>query len=438
MGHANGIITAPVNTYDVVATLGENSHDIGALCSSERIRPWSKFKPTVFDSVAGGGDYWKGDDGKCGFIIEMDTSPYYTSYTGETIRSFYNNRNNWKYNPPSPYIYDNAGNIIGGREDWCRLADFVGYNHNCVQMLQSMIKKGRFLKVPLSGGVVSLTVKINRTEDIDTEGGAIDLQNNLSIKDFYCEDPGASGFYLKDCYLAAVLAFQENNPIEVGFGQVGYDAVTATRVAAVPLSNTNGNIITITDFQTGFPLSRKITDPFWVILGLVFGPNKRRFIGIPWNDDNFYAFKVQFVEALVYPPIGTLVQWAKYGGGTTSKVWHNIKWINTDDTVAVPYGIDTHWQVKMNISNSQDFGQDIESIKFINKSTGKTISPSHMSSDFVYGPQDMVIPAHSSKTICFDISDLFSIPSKNSKATIEARLNDKLVWSLEFQGADSY
>jgi len=32
MGHANGIIPAPVNTDDISATLGVASHDVATLC----------------------------------------------------------------------------------------------------------------------------------------------------------------------------------------------------------------------------------------------------------------------------------------------------------------------------------------------------------------------------------------------------------------------
>ncbi len=42
MGHNNGVITAPVNTDDVSAVLGANSHDVATLCSHERINKWSK------------------------------------------------------------------------------------------------------------------------------------------------------------------------------------------------------------------------------------------------------------------------------------------------------------------------------------------------------------------------------------------------------------
>ena len=45
MGHANGIITAPVNTDDISATLGVASHDVATLCISQKVNKRSRFKP---------------------------------------------------------------------------------------------------------------------------------------------------------------------------------------------------------------------------------------------------------------------------------------------------------------------------------------------------------------------------------------------------------
>ena len=45
MGHSNGKITAPVNTDDVSATLGVNSHDVKTLCLSDRIKAAAIYRP---------------------------------------------------------------------------------------------------------------------------------------------------------------------------------------------------------------------------------------------------------------------------------------------------------------------------------------------------------------------------------------------------------
>lgn len=63
--------TTNITTTLVANTLGENSHNIGQLCRSSRINPWSKRKPVKFanDITDPYPEWWKGDDGYCGFNI---------------------------------------------------------------------------------------------------------------------------------------------------------------------------------------------------------------------------------------------------------------------------------------------------------------------------------------------------------------------------------
>ena len=53
MGHANGRITAPVNTDDVRLTIGEPSDDVGTLCTSDRINPAAIYRPRYSRSNPG-------------------------------------------------------------------------------------------------------------------------------------------------------------------------------------------------------------------------------------------------------------------------------------------------------------------------------------------------------------------------------------------------
>lgn len=48
MGHSGGIITDPFNNFDVATVLGENSGDIGTLCTSPKINRRSRYKPYDF------------------------------------------------------------------------------------------------------------------------------------------------------------------------------------------------------------------------------------------------------------------------------------------------------------------------------------------------------------------------------------------------------
>ena len=45
MSIVNGIIQAPVTIADVKTTLGETSNDLAALCRSDKINMWAKYKP---------------------------------------------------------------------------------------------------------------------------------------------------------------------------------------------------------------------------------------------------------------------------------------------------------------------------------------------------------------------------------------------------------
>lgn len=117
MAHADGIITAPINTDDVIATIGENSHDVGTLCMSSKINPIAKYKPVR------GGDYstslktdanlWKSTDGNCGL------NPYEVEIISDVPEAYNNSdrMNGWEYLHPLSNNYK-------------RLSDFDGYDHN--------------------------------------------------------------------------------------------------------------------------------------------------------------------------------------------------------------------------------------------------------------------------------------------------------------------
>lgn len=423
MSIVNGTkIVAPVSVEDVRRVLGTATMDIGTLCTSDRINPWAKFKPVAYPALSPNSLYWQGADKKNGFHLDTNTA---NTYTNDFVRNFYNNTDNWTYVHPA-----------GGMDEPFRLTDFNGYNHNCVPILSSRRKKSLGLvKIPLESGIVSYGVGVEIPSEYDNDGIPIDLSNNLTIADFDLRDDD-SLFCLKDGYLAAILAFQTNNPIEHGFVGVGYDVKTAIRINDKKLTEDGGNRLVIHDFSTGFPLGRDITEPLWIILGIVWGYEKRLWTGIPWDDDNFYAHNIQFYQKTSSWPLGELLAWAK---NPALSGWRAIKWISTEDTVAVPYGTNTYWQVKILFNNTADTDRDISGIQFKEASSGTTINPTLINEDFsLASSSDYIIPANGSKTLRFDISDLFDIPTKGSKKTIQVLWQDHQLWSLEFQGADNY
>lgn len=113
MPTANGIITAPVGVHDVSVTLGDGSLDVATLCSSPKINKWAKYKPTRYNSIAGGGDYWKGANGNCGLVqpaVWSGASNFIEKIKAGLILP-------WEHEAPRPFT------------DWCRIGDFKGYNH---------------------------------------------------------------------------------------------------------------------------------------------------------------------------------------------------------------------------------------------------------------------------------------------------------------------
>ena len=118
MGNSNGRITAPVglqpDMYGVQGLIKTGTfYDVGVASENEHgtINPFAKYKPTRFNSPNGGTSWWRADDGNCGFTgFALDD--------GMELVQAYQNRTAWVYQPPRPGT------------DWCRMADFEGYNHN--------------------------------------------------------------------------------------------------------------------------------------------------------------------------------------------------------------------------------------------------------------------------------------------------------------------
>lgn len=126
MGHSNGIISAPVNTADVMLTIGENSHDVGTLCSAAtKINKWARNKPEA-----------------TGTMIPLTDAD--------------RKANNFALRPPTTYTsvqnYVNAANKVNGIElsdwtydcpkdgDWFRLTDFDNYRADSASPFPTMMQ----------------------------------------------------------------------------------------------------------------------------------------------------------------------------------------------------------------------------------------------------------------------------------------------------------
>ena len=139
MGYSNGIISAPVNQYDVQRALGTTEGDIGSLCRKDVIRRLSPYKP-IRDNLNSKAhkiarltddDYI---DRNMGFVFPTFDG---TSFT-DIIRGIVTNSNAWN-TIPSASDQDSRGSIGNGwvynkpataQNNVFRLTDFVGYDHN--------------------------------------------------------------------------------------------------------------------------------------------------------------------------------------------------------------------------------------------------------------------------------------------------------------------
>ena len=105
------VVFSPVGVYDVSSVLGDISQDVGTLCTSARINPCARFKPTIYNSIGENMHQWKAMDGNCGLVPKRaaDLASLPGLYDG--------NMNGWVYNRP-------------GASNFKRITDFDGYDHS--------------------------------------------------------------------------------------------------------------------------------------------------------------------------------------------------------------------------------------------------------------------------------------------------------------------
>ena len=118
MSNQNGIISAPVSLHaDVYPVLGLGKegefYDVATVCGNGhgKVNKWSKYKPVKNASP--------------GELSEEEFTDSNFGYQSKKLKSFRELGENgvpfpseWEYLPPRPGT------------DWCRLTDFVGYDHN--------------------------------------------------------------------------------------------------------------------------------------------------------------------------------------------------------------------------------------------------------------------------------------------------------------------
>lgn len=180
MGYANGRITAPVNTDDISAVIGENNHDIGTLCCSAKINMWAKYKPERTGNYE---DLTLDQRKQNNFGLRPGAV-----YSGKT--AFINAVKDGSF--ASGWIYDHVT-----ASDYQRENDFDGYNHNALCPFGSMQE---FTGILYQDTFRDLLVPCEAPQAIEPRG---DDQGMLSISDF--DSYGSGGMVYKDCYFGILL-----------------------------------------------------------------------------------------------------------------------------------------------------------------------------------------------------------------------------------------
>ena len=262
MGHANGKITAPVNTDDVSLTIGEASHDVKTLCMSAKVNRWSRYKPVIIDSpdqVHGNADpqYWyRGDDGQCGLIVPKGAP----GANGTAVANLYKG-DAWKR---IPLTAANLGRIV----------DFEGYDHGAKPFLYTGIKKGDERNVNLSfNEPIRLTVHTRS------------IEGSLSLDDF--EDIGMDS----NCKLVA--AVYRTDPMTATSPATSPAMVRSVTSEQTVAEAANGVLSVDVDFSK---TDLQAASDYWVLLYLVGTSAGSAAFPIPWDDDNYFVTKVNLTE----------------------------------------------------------------------------------------------------------------------------------------------
>ena len=202
MSIVNGIIQAPVSIADVKTTLGETSNDLAALCRSDKINMWAKYKPVELNKTFTSDEFdfenrkwrdnatwYRGADfegvGICGIKIAH-------SSTLQSLTELYDKgQSNWS-------------RVKVGSTFACpyRLSDFIGYKHAAT----TPFKRPSVTSKTNENGSVFATMMI---KNLDTE-------NELTMQEFGKLSETYLGLALKDVAGRLVYFMTTDKPLKNG------------------------------------------------------------------------------------------------------------------------------------------------------------------------------------------------------------------------------
>ena len=186
----NGIISAPIglqpDVYGVQGLIKTGTfYDVGVASENEHgtINPFAKYKPTRFNSPNGGTSWWRANDGNCGFTG-------FSLNDGVSLVTAILNKSAWVYQPPRPGT------------DWCRMADFEGYNHNAKPFVTVESVDNGYERTYITENEQSVYVNSYRHPEVTFRFNTNTAEGQLSIDDFSQSQLSST---LKDACVAALL-----------------------------------------------------------------------------------------------------------------------------------------------------------------------------------------------------------------------------------------
>lgn len=141
------ILGTNLSTTMIANTIGVGSNDVGTLCTSNKINPWSRYKPVPFkdkvvfeDTIITVNSHASWNDTPITTGDGAQNLPWYRGsynyplYSVPTITSYSDMFSGGTMNSSSKWIY-NKPNLTLSQP--ARMGDFVGYNHTAICPLQA-------------------------------------------------------------------------------------------------------------------------------------------------------------------------------------------------------------------------------------------------------------------------------------------------------------
>lgn len=217
MAYSNGVVTAPVEIYDIQRAIGDSSTDLGTLCVSPNINMWSKFKPVKSAQVglidttgqlAQGGTTWDETLSTQWWRDTWDNFNNVIKYgirsrRADNLESLFANNYGRPYSPENPSVWEYL-RPSGGNFPYRQL-DFLQYDHNATAPIGSISAPSSLILTGANQGGWSIDVSMMKSQD---DSLPITQRNYITPEDILLAYWGA-------CYFGFALIDQADNQAKI-------------------------------------------------------------------------------------------------------------------------------------------------------------------------------------------------------------------------------